>query len=363
MFEFRIRRWAVCLVVVCMLLVPSAFAQVSTGGIEGTVTDATGAAIPGATVTITAVDTGISREITTDNEGRFSASSLNIGNYRVQATMQGFATQTQQGLTLAIGQVLTANFTMQVGAVSQEVTVNAAAAPQVNITTSETGALVESTQLQNLPLNGRNAEQLVALAPAVQPIQGAPSGGANFGNAQRYSIAGARVDSGAVLLDGLEIRGFWGAQAGLNITGTSLGVESIAEFNTITTSANAQYNAALPVLETRVTRSGTNNIHGSAYGYFRNSSMDARNFFDPLTGPPDFHRNQFGGSAGGPLQKNKTFFFANYEGIRASLALRDNMVVPDTNAIAGKLPCAAIPAQYAPMYTATCSGQPTTTLC
>ena len=272
-----IRQWIICLAVFLMFSAPSAFGQVETAGMQGSVTDTTGAAVPGATVTITDVDTGSVRTITTDGQGRFAASSLMIGNYKVQVEMKGFASTTQQGLVLAVGQVAAVDFKLQVGTVSQEVTVNAGSAPQVNTTTSETGALIEESQLQELPLNGRNAEQLVALSPAVQPIQGAPSGGANFGNAQRYSIAGARVDAGSILQDGLEVRGFWGAQAGLNITGTSLGVESIAEFSTLTSSFSAQFNGASVINE--VTRSGTNSLHGSAYGYFRNSAMDARNFF------------------------------------------------------------------------------------
>jgi hypothetical protein len=363
MLRSRVFCQSVCYLTVLISLIcaSSVFAQVQTGGIQGDVTDATGAAIPGANVTITNADTGIARQMPTDSQGRYAASSLDIGNYRVQVSMQGFATQTQQGLVLTIGQVLPVNFTLQVGSVAQEVTVNAAAVPQVNTTTSETGALVESAQLQDLPLNGRNVEQLVALVPSVQPIQSAPSGGANFGNAQRYSIAGARVDSGSILLDGLEVRGFWGVQAGMAITGTSLGVESIAQFVTLTTSFNAEYNGASVINE--VTRSGTNNFHGSAYGFFRNSAMDSRNFFDPITGPPAFHRNQFGGALGGPIQKNKTFFFVNYEGIRAQLALRDTLVVPDANAHNGMLPCAAIPAKYliTPGYPA-CTGAPGSTL-
>src|SRR6185437_12388002 len=306
--------------------------QVQAGGIQGVVTDVSGAVVPGATVTVEDVDTGIARQLTTDNQGRYAASSLAIGNYRVTAVKEGFASQTQQGLVLAVGQVLPVNFKLGVGAMSQQVTVTGAAT-QVNTTTSEAGTLVESDQLQQLPLNGRNYEQLVAIAPGVAPLQGAPSGGANFGQAQRFSIAGSRVDSGSILLDGVEIRGFWGDQAGLNITGTSLGVESTAEFDVVTSSANAQYNGA-SVLNV-VTRSGTSNFHGSAYGYFRNSAMDARNFFDPGSGPPTFHRNQFGGALGGPIQKGKTFFFVNYEGIRATLALRNTEVVPDANAHQG----------------------------
>ena len=300
---------------------------------RGLVTDSTSAAIPGATVTITDLDTASTRQVTTDGQGRFTASSLQIGNYKVQATMQGFASQTQQGLVLAVGQVLPVNFTLQVGTVSQEVTVSSSAAPQVNTTTSEIGSLVGQSQLQELPLNGRNYEQLVALAPGVAPLQ-SPTSGANFGKAQRYSIAGARVDAGMILLDGVNIRGFWGNEATPDHRHRLLGVESIAEFQVITNSANAEYNNVSVLSE--VTRSGTNNLHGSAYGFFRNSAMDARGFFDPLSGPPAISSHRLGGiSWWSGLKKDKTFFLQNYEGIRASLALNDTEVVPDHQAHLG----------------------------
>jgi hypothetical protein len=331
MFKIAIRLWIVCLAV---LLFPDApaFGQVQTGGIQGVVTDNSGALVRGAKIAIENVDTGIGRQLITDDQGRYAASSLAVGAYRVTAESSGFASQTRTGLVLTVGRVLPVDFQLQLGGVTQEVTVTGAAV-QVNTTTTETGTLVESNQLQQLPLNGRNYEQLVALAPGVAPIQSTPGGGANFGQAQRYSIAGARVDAGSILLDGIEIRGFWGDQAGLNITGTSLGVSSIAEFKVITNSSNAEYHGVSVINE--VTQSGTNKFHGSAYGYIRNSAMDARNFFDPSSSPPDFHRYQFGGAIGGPIKKDKTFLFVNYEGIRAALALHNTEVVPDALAHQG----------------------------
>jgi hypothetical protein len=312
-------------------------AQVQTGEILGVVTDATGAAVPGANVTVTDTDTGIGRQVKTDDQGRYDAADLNIGNYQIQSDMQGFAPEVQKGLVLAVGQKLVADFKLQVGTVTQEVTVSSSAAPLVNTTTSEVGSLVTENQLQELPLNGRDYMQLITLAPGVQPMQ-STSSGPNQGNQTRYSVGGARPEAGSVLLDGLQIRSFWGDGAGLSIMNTSLGVESIAEFSTITNGFNAQYNGLSVINE--VTRSGTNNIHGSAYGFFRNSAMDSRGFKDPVSGPPAFHRNQFGGSLGGPIKKNKAFFFVNYEGIRDSLSVLNVENLPDANAHAGYLPCA-----------------------
>ena len=333
-----IQRWIIVLGVVLTFGCALVFAQAQTGEILGLVTDSTGGSIPGASVTITQTDTGAVRAVTTDGQGRYEASNLNIGNYQVEAQMQGFAPQEQKGLVLAVGQNIVADFKLQVGALTQEVTVSSSIAPQVNTTTSEVGALVSENQLQELPLNGRDYMQLITLAPGVEPMESASSG-PNSGNQTRFSVAGARVEAGSVLLDGLEIRSFWGDGAGLSIMNTSLGVESIAEFQTITSGFNAEYSGLSVINE--VTRSGTNGLHGSAYGFFRNSAMDARNYFDGPA-PAPFHRDQFGGSLGGPIKKNKAFFFVNYEGIRDALAVYDQQLVPNANAHLGILPCAAL---------------------
>jgi hypothetical protein len=334
----KVLRWTA---LVCLLLTfgcPFVFGQAQTGEILGVVTDATGAAVPGASVTITSSDTGIARSVKTDDQGRYDASDLNIGNYQVQVEMQGFSPVVQKGLALSVGQKLVTDFKLQVGTVTQEVTVSSTVAPQINTTSSETGALVNTQQMQDLPLNGRDYNQLFSLVPGVQPLQG-QSSGANFGSQQKYSVAGGRINSGSVLLDGIEIKSFWGQGGGLSVMGTSLGIDGIAEFQTMTSGFNALYNGTSVLNE--VTKSGTNNLHGSGYGFFRNSAMDTRGFFDPASGPPPFHRYQFGGALGGPIKKNKTFFFVNYEGFRAALTLYDTEQLPDANAHAGLLPCAA----------------------
>jgi hypothetical protein len=328
-------------------------AQVQTGGIEGVVTDVSGAVIAGAAITIEDVDTGILRKVVSDEQGRFAVPSLAIGNYRVTAERDGFSKQIQQGLVLAIGQTLTVNFKMQVGSIAQEVTVSETATQLVDTTSSHIGTLVGTQQIQQLPLNGRNFQQLVGLAPGVAAVS-SPTSGANFGSMQRYSVAGARTDAGSFLLDGVEIRDFWGQGAGLTITGTSLGVSSIDQFQVITNSGDAQYHGVSTISE--VTKSGTNQFHGEAYSYFRNSAMDARNYFDPVSGPPEFHRYQFGGAIGGPIRKDKTFFFGNYEGIQSLLALNNVQKVPDANAHNGILPCVALTAAERSQASSGCNG-------
>ena len=331
--------WIRCVALLVLWSAQSALGQVQTGGIEGVVSDLSGAVVVGASITIEDVDTATIRKVVTDDQGRYSSSSLAIGNYRVRVAKEGFATQTQQGLVLTIGRVLSTNFRLEVGTIAQQVTVSEVVSQQVDTTSSHTGTLVGTQQIQELPLNGRNFQQLVALAPGVAAVS-SPTSGANFGSMQRYSVAGARTDAGSFLLDGVEIRDFWGQGAGLTITGTSLGVSSIDQFQVITNSADAQYHGVSTISE--VTKSGTNQFHGEAYSYFRNSALDARNYFDPVSGPPEFHRYQFGGAVGGPIKKDKTFFFGNYEGIQSLLALNNVQVVPDANAHAGILPCAVL---------------------
>ena len=157
----------------------TALGQVQTGEILGTVTDNTGAAVPAATVTITNAGTGLARQVKTDGQGEYAMADLSIGNYQAKVEMQGFAVQTITGLVLAVGQNLVANFKLQVGTVAQEVTVNTTATAQANTTTSEVGALVGETQLQQLPLNGRDYMQLVTLVPGVQPLEQASGGRCN----------------------------------------------------------------------------------------------------------------------------------------------------------------------------------------
>ena len=352
-----IRRGMIVLGVVLTFGCALVFAQAQTGEILGVVTDATGASVPGATVTITDTDTGMARTVNTDNQGRYDAADLQIGNYQVEAEMQGFAPQAQKGLVVAIGQKIVTDFKLQVGTIAQEVTVTSTAAAAVNTTTSEVGSLVNQSQMQDLPLNGRNFEQLWGLVPGVQPLQAQGASGVSFGSAVKFSINGARESAESVLLDGVESRSFWGQGTGSQALGTSLGIDGIAEFQSMTSNSNAQY-SGLSVMN-EVTRSGTNNFHGSAYGFFRNSALNTRNYFDPITGPPASHYNQFGGAIGGPIKKNKTFFFVNYEGLRDTITQYNTPAAPDAQAMLGNIPCFLTSA--APTYSS-CAGGPPSTL-
>ncbi len=191
------------------------------------------------------------------------------------------------------------------------------------------GALVETKQIVDLPLNGRNFTQLLTLAPGVTQIPlGAPGAGSTFyGNGQKYSIAGSRPSGQAYLLDDQDMTNFWNNGPGAGGLGTALGVEAIAEFQTLTNTYSTQFGGNGAVINAS-SRPGTNGFHGSAFEFLRNNVLESRNFFDG-PGPPTFRRNQFGASVGGPIKKDKIFFFANYEGLRQTQVVTNLVTVPD----------------------------------
>lgn len=302
-----------------------AFAQGGTATILGTVTDSSGAAIPGAKVDAKAVDTGQTTSVVADGQGRFNIPLLPIGQYQVQASSNGFQTAIHSGITLTVGAQITVSFAMQPGQVQQTVTVQSGQGAQVESTTSSIDTLVAPVQMRELPLNGRDFEQLITLGPGVVKM---PSIGAStYGTGANYSIAGSRPEGQAFLLDNTNVQNFWNHGTGSGALGTTLGVDSIAEFQMLTNTYSAQYGGAGAVMNA-ATRSGTNSFHGSGYEFFRDSALDARNFFDGPT-IPSFQQNQFGGTLGGPIIKNKFFFFTNFESVHLALGQTFIAFVPD----------------------------------
>ena len=195
------------------------------------------------------------------------------------------------------------DFSLAPGAQNETVTVQGVAS-QVETTTSEVSAQVGQSQMRELPLNGRDFEQLILLAPGVQQITSGEQD-SFYGRAQAYSIAGSRPEGQELLLDGAEIQTFWGHGAGNSIIGTSLGVDAIGEFQVLTNTYSARFGGSGSVMN-QTTRSGTNKIHGSGFEFIRNSAVDAKNYFDSASQPiPDFRRNQFGGTLGGPLRRTR----------------------------------------------------------
>jgi hypothetical protein len=288
-------------------------AQGATAAILGTVTDTTGAAIPEATVRVHNVGTGASQSTVTDAQGRFTVPDLAVGSYDVQAEKTGFATTVHKGITLTVGSQNVVDFAVPVGQQQQTITIQGEVS-QVETTNASVGTSVTPQQMVQLPLNGRNFEQLIVLTPGVQQINAfTPSG--FQGRAPEYSIAGSRPTGQAILLDDESLQNFWNKGMG-SVTGSSLGVEAIGEFATLTNTYSAQFGGNGGVINA-VSKSGTNGFHGSAYDFLRHSALDARNTFSAIK--PPFRQNQFGGSLGGPIRKDRLFFFANYEGIRRAL--------------------------------------------
>lgn len=332
----RIRLFALCLLV-SALMAGRAGAQTTNATILGTVTDATGAVIANAAVQVTNSGTGVSRSVVSDSQGRYNVPDLQIGSYEVQASAAGFQKVVHTGITLTVGSQSVVDFALPVGQAQQTVTVEGQVS-QVDTTSATVASLVEQTQMRDLPLNGRNFGQLITLAPGAIAT---PSGTSFYGKTQNYSISGSRPEGEGFLLDGTDIAGFWNHGTGSGALGTQLGVDAIAEFQTLTNTYSAQFGGNGAVINA-VTKSGTNEFHGSAYEFLRNSALDARNFFDPHQIAP-FRRNQFGGTLGGPIKKDKAFFFVNYEGLRQSLGETRVAFVPDANAHDGFLPCTAAP--------------------
>jgi len=297
--------------------------QGATGSISGTVTDTSGAVVPNASIQVKNTGTGLTVSRMADAQGRYTAPDLALGTYDVSASAAGFTTAVRRGITVTVGAQLIADFSLQIGQQQQTVTVQGEVS-QVETSSSTVSNLVEPTQMRELPLNGRNFEQLLLLAPGVSP-SGAQTN-TFYGTQSNYSIAGYRPEGQIFNLDNTDITGYWRHGTGSDATGNSLGVEAIAEFSTLTDTYSAQYGGAGAVINA-VSKSGTNTVHGSLYEFLRNSAMDARNFFDKAT-PPPFRRNQFGGSVGGPIKKDKLFFFVNYEGLRQSLATTNIATVP-----------------------------------
>jgi outer membrane receptor protein involved in Fe transport len=321
-------------------------AQTATAVVIGTVTDASGASVAGASVNVKNVETGINHQVTTDPQGRYRVPELQIGNYEVQAAQAGFQTVVRKGITLSVGSEAVIDLSLPVGQAQQTVTVEAEAST-VDTTTSAVSNLVEPTQMRELPLNGRNFEQLLSLAPGVQVLP--PSAKTLFGVQENYSIGGGRPQGQAFLIDNTNLMTYFGHGTGSGASGASLGIEAIAEFQTLTNTYSAQFGGNGAVVNA-VSKSGTNAFHGSAYEFLRNSAMDARNFFDNYRQPgqnyanvPTFKRNQFGASLGGPIVKDKTFFFFNWESFRSRLSQTQLATVPDANAKRGLLPCASAP--------------------
>jgi Carboxypeptidase regulatory-like domain/TonB dependent receptor len=338
----------VCLICLVVLFCAAhAQGQAETATISGTATDPSGGAVAGAKVEATNVGTNVVSSTVSDPAGRYTLASLPVGTYNIQASSAGFKTVVHSNVVLAVGGSVVVDFALPVGQITQTVNVESDVS-RVETTTSEVSTLISPEQMRDLPLNGRNFEQLLTLAPGVSTIGAAVNAvtGRLYGMQDNYSVSGSRPTGQMFLLDNTDIRDFWEHGTGSGYSGTSLGVEAIGEFQILANTYTAQF-AGNGAVVNASSRSGTNDLHGGAYEFFRNNALDARDIADLNkeglpTGPPAFRRNQFGVDLGGPIKKDKLFFFGNWEGLRSSQETTVPLDLPEPYVALGELPCDAV---------------------
>ena len=319
--------------VLSISLVP-ALGQVTTGAVLGTVQDSTGAVLPGVEMTATNLDTGITRTAIAGDEGSYRLTNLSLGNYEVSASLPGFSTEVRTGIELTIGRRAVVDFTLSVGEISERVTVTGEA-PLVETTSGSLGDLVDRETVLALPLNGRDMTDLLTLQAGTANVSTARSNNASRGYSQKVSISGSRPNDVGVLLDGTEVKGL-DQSVPSGVSGNFIGAEAIQEFKIERNSYTAQYGGASGGIINVVTKAGTNLFHGSVYEFHRNDNLDSKDFRADEKG--EFKRNQYGFSIGGPVIKNRTFFFFNFEGLKERLALTDQLRVPTAEARLGNVP-------------------------
>ncbi|MDQ6799676.1 MAG: TonB-dependent receptor [Acidobacteriota bacterium] len=321
--SFRAKSFLVVAALLLLCALPAA-AQTATARLEGIVTDNTGAALPGATVTATNTGTNAARVDVTNTKGSYSISALPVGDYRVQVDLSGFKPTTTP-ITLTVNQVARMDFKMQLGGVSETLVVTAAA-PLIDKTTSEISTLIDEKQIENLPLNGRNFTQLATLAPGVnRGIPGSNSSGGGAGTDAetfRYSEFGGA----ALSVNGLReqfnnymIEGVDNNESLVNSIAYLPPPEAIREFSVVTTNAPAEFGRAAGAVQNLVIKSGTNQFKGSVYDFYRPKGLAATPKF--AAKKPAFNNNDFGATAGGPIFRDKTFFFGSYHGLRNSIPI------------------------------------------
>ena len=315
------------------LFVPASGAQTA-GSIAGTVSDANGGVLPGATLTARNLDIELVRTAVTGVEGRYVIPALPPGRYELRAELSGFRPHVRRQIQVSIAQAIVVNVTLEVGGVTEEVTVSGDAS-LVNTSTSELSYLVGSEAIEQLPLNGRNYTDLALMQPGVLAYPHR-DGGSVVAHGLGMSVNGQDPRSNVYLLDGTLQNDFTNGPAG-SAAGTALGTETVREFRVESNAYSAEFGRNSGGQINVLTKSGTNQFAGSAYEFHRNDALDARNYFD-TDEKPDFHRNQFGLTVGGPLQQNRAFFFIGYEALIERLGRTIPTVVPDDNARVGILP-------------------------
>jgi len=313
----------------------AAAAQAVRGAVLGTVADNTGGVLPGATVTVTNTETGVAPSTVSDAQGRYAVNDLLPGTYSVEASLSGFQKIVRQGIRVVVGAEVVVDFALAPSSVSETITVTAAT-PVVDTVSSALGTVVEQKQMAELPLIDRSYSRLIVLAPGANELPPATAGGQFqqfFGRQPQYTVSGGRPEGQVFLMDNTNVQNYWNRGSGSGQLGTTLGVEAVAEYQVLTNTYSAQFGGN-GVAINAITKSGTNQFHGTLFEYYRDNALDASNYFDQLLGRPDptFNKNQFGVSQGGPIVQNKAFYFFNYEGLRQTQGATQVITVPDANA-------------------------------
>jgi hypothetical protein len=347
---------AAVLALLILLSSGSALAQLSSASVNGVVRDPSGAVVPNAQVTLKNIDTSVDHTVPTNDSGAYAFTSITPGRYTIEVKASGFNPEQLSEFTLAVGQIATFDFALQVGSQSQVVTVESASA-QLEVSNADLGTVIATKQVNDLPLNGRNFTQLLSLTPGVVPVStgqnsmGGRNGGFTAPVAQGSSftfpaINGQTNRSNFFLTDGLNNFGSF-----LSTYAVPPIVDAIQEFKVVSHTDGAEFGSVLGGVVNVVTKSGTNNLHGSAWEYLRNNAFDARTYFLPKSAKKAaFHQNQFGGSAGGPVfipklynGQNKTFFFGAYQGFRYSQTSNALLKVPTAAQLGGDLSSSPAP--------------------
>jgi hypothetical protein len=326
---------------------PAIRAQGTGGSITGTVTDPAHSNIVGAKVAVTNTDKGEVRTVNTNSAGAFDIPNVQPGTYTITVSAPGFGTKERKSVLVQIGDQLVEDYTLAVSSVTTQVDVQTDKVT-IELGSATLGNVVNGKTVRELPLNGRDWTQLAALEPGVHTIDAQQPNGtslrASRGFGTQVTIGGNRASQNVYRLDGVIVNDYSGGGPS-DAAGLALGVDAVQEFSVVTGSPSADYGRTSGGVINAITRSGQNTFHGSAFEFIRNSALDARNYFDPVGGPPPpFKRNQFGGTIGGPISiphlysgKNRSFFFFNYEGFRQRLTTTTTITVPSNNARTGNL--------------------------
>jgi hypothetical protein len=334
-------QWFSALVTFAFVLLSSnqACAQVAGGTFTGTVTDSSGSVIPNAQIAVKNTATGITVTTTTNGAGLYVASNLAPASYQITVSASGFSTLVRTGVTLTVGAQEELNLTLTVGQVTQQVNVTGEA-PAVELASSELSGTVQPTTIVELPLNGRDWASLANLQPGVAQVRPhelvTQPGSTNRGLGMQVTVDGMRPTQNVYRWNGVIMNDFSNAGPG-DVLGYNLGVDAIQEFSVLTSNYSAEYGDTSGGVINAITRSGTNQFHGSGFEFLRNSAFDANNFFTNSAGlpKPEFQRNQFGGSAGGPIIKDKIFIFGNVEALRQNKDIPTQAFVPSPALLAG----------------------------